>query len=165
MVLWTLNIGLLLAAILLYCVSLFLPCFGSDGNLGIVLLVVGVFGIFGYEFAWFANPFFLVVLLLNLHSLKHTTTVLDRVAILLGRVFLSFVPICFMLSFLFQESTHIGGPGPVGTNFPTTPIRAGYWCWLTSGVVLFVQCIVNWTIQWQEIRKKPGSGEPSQQSK
>ena len=96
----------------------------SVGSLGLIALL---FGFFGMNISWLANP----CLILSLIHLKREN---------LQKAFIfSLLSVVFGLSFLFYDEI-IANEG--GTKSEITGYGLGYWLWLSSLIVNFIGMVI-----------------------
>lgn len=138
--------------------------FGSDSGSGLLLLMIGWFGLFNLEFAWLANPIYLLTLTISFPGFftlgkadqsqnnRYRATRAD-LAVALA---ISLLATALAISFLLQSTT-IGGSGPAGTSFRIIGYNPGYFLWVTSMVI---QSLGLATCLFSKTLSNPQEGTP-----
>ena len=135
------------ASLCLYVASLFFSCyhleseqqdwsFFSGEATGFLLLLIGWIGVFCNEYAWLANPLWLVSFALVKHNAKVDTP--NDGLTLFTKWFATFCcigAIALALTFTFQTSTHCGRGGQALTEIGG--LGPGFFLWISSFVALF----------------------------
>ncbi len=130
------RLQFLLAAAVLFAVSLFLPAITydvsgtSDSMSGLSLLLMGWFAVFAGVFGWLANPLFAFGCVAVLLRRKITSIVLLALSLLLA---ISSVQL-FSTGVMKDES---------GALYPLQFFSAGFYVWLAAIVVALIAAFIK----------------------
>ncbi len=137
-----LSVTAAFVSLTLYLFSLLLPCFSPEDDPGWALLLFGPLGLVCGEFAWLANPCYLVGVGTLAVSFKPTVPDDQLRKLVNTSLIASIAGFCFSMLFAFQESTYYGNH-PVGVRSMISELRLGYWLWVLSMVTLAVASVVR----------------------
>ena len=126
----------------------------QGGTIGFHLLIYGWLGLVTCEFAWLANPMWMITVVLV--AICRTESVERRVV--LFSTLMSGIALAFSLSFLLQSNTYwqvvAGSPRKIAGYLP------GYYLWVGSMLALFIQQPIQVLCHDRCTPKVPAVSEP-----
>lgn len=95
----------------------------DDQMIGFMALLLGWMDLFGPGISWIANPLLFLCFVFLLSNKIKTTLIL------------SFLSVCFSLSFLLFSTIYVDEGGHKG---PIAERNIGYWLWVSSCAIVFI---------------------------
>ena len=126
----------------LFVLSLLFQCYYLEGDepvwgifkgdpLGLTLLLIGWIGLFQGEFAWIANPLWIVAMISIAYSEKSFGSKPYAKGGAWLALVLSFAALILALTFVFQKNTYCG-KGPAGRLSQIGGFSPGFILWISS---------------------------------
>jgi hypothetical protein len=145
-------LSIALASLVLYVLSLALPCYAPGNEQGFGLLLFGAFGVFCGELPWLANPCYFAGLLGLVFAFTKSSSTRKSLTCCRIALLVSPVGILFAVMFLWQSTT-LYGNHPVGESSKIEELRLGYWLWVSALVALSFAVFLRYVSLVLQLRK------------